>query len=155
MILLLLGGIAAGDTPDSTIVKECGEEAGIFDKVLIKSMETPIMTHLEIRSCGAVSMYQDDPVRGWQAGTEFVYDLELPLTFVPKAEDGEVESFELLSVDEVKRDLSAGKFTTEAGIVMLDFLVRHAIVTPANEPDYPEILQLLHRNLPFASAKFS
>lgn len=28
--------------------------------------------------------------------TEFVYDLELPLDFVPNNSDGEVESFELL-----------------------------------------------------------
>jgi hypothetical protein len=34
--------------------------------------------------------------RGLFPNTEFVYDLELPLDFVPNNSDGEVESFELL-----------------------------------------------------------
>lgn len=34
--------------------------------------------------------------RGLFPNTEFVFDLELPLDFIPKNNDGEVETFELL-----------------------------------------------------------
>lgn len=33
--------------------------------------------------------------------TEFVFDLELPTDFIPANADGEVEDFQLLSIDEV------------------------------------------------------
>lgn len=35
--------------------------------------------------------------QGLFPNTEFVYDLELPLDFVPKNNDGEVDTFQLLS----------------------------------------------------------
>jgi 8-oxo-dGTP pyrophosphatase MutT (NUDIX family) len=78
---LVGGGIGAGSTPIETVFKESGEEAGIFDEKLLA----------EIKSCGTVSMYYDDPIRGWQAEIEYIYDLLLPCSFQPKPEDGEVE----------------------------------------------------------------
>jgi hypothetical protein len=47
------------------------------------------------------------------------------------------------------------QFTPEAGLVVLDFLIRHGIVTAENEPEYLEISMGLHRCLPFPSAKYS
>jgi hypothetical protein len=54
-----------------------------------------------ISSCICDTMYQCcrffyESERGLFPNTEFVYDLELPLDFVPNNSDGEVESFELL-----------------------------------------------------------
>jgi 8-oxo-dGTP pyrophosphatase MutT (NUDIX family) len=80
---LVAGGIAEGSHPQETVIKESGEEAGIFDKALLTG----------IKSCGAVSLYHDDEIRGLQAETEFVYDLELPASFQPTPEDGEVEGY--------------------------------------------------------------
>jgi 8-oxo-dGTP pyrophosphatase MutT (NUDIX family) len=78
---LVGGGIAEGSSPADTIIKESGEEAGITSEELLS----------EIRPCGNVTFYYDCPVRGWQADTEYVFDIELPASFQPKPEDGEVE----------------------------------------------------------------
>jgi hypothetical protein len=32
---------------------------------------------------------------------------------------------------------------------LVDFLIRHGIITPENEPDFVEISMRLHRRLPF------
>jgi 8-oxo-dGTP pyrophosphatase MutT (NUDIX family) len=85
---LVGGGIAEGSNPIETMIKEAGEEAGIFDDKILAG----------IRSCGTISCYYDDPVRGWQADTEYVFDLELPLSFKPIPEDGEVEGMSMLSL---------------------------------------------------------
>lgn len=94
-------------------------------------------------------MYFDDVERGLQADTEFVYDLLLPQSFEPQAEDGEVEAFSLLSVDQVKENLCKNMFTTDSSMVFIDFMVRHSMID-SREPGYAELITLLHRRLPFA-----
>lgn len=79
----------------------------------------------------------------------------MPSDFVPKPEDGEVHEFMLLELDQVRTMLLQDQFTPEAGLVVLDFLIRHGIVTAENEPDYLAISFGLHRYLPFPSAKYS
>lgn len=79
----------------------------------------------------------------------------MPSDFVPKPEDGEVYEFLLLEFDQVKTLLLDDQFTPEAGLVVLDFLVRHGYIIPENEPDYLGISIGLHRYLPFPSPKYS
>lgn len=70
--------------------------------------------------------------RGLFPNTEYVYDLELPLDFVPKNADGEVETFELLTAEEcIKRALSP-HFKTTSAPVLLDFLIRKGYINPEN-----------------------
>ncbi|UKZ82164.1 hypothetical protein TrVFT333_009948 [Trichoderma virens FT-333] len=80
---------------------------------------------------------------------QWVYDLKLPVDVVPRPKDGEVEEFLLCDVDEIKRDLRAGKFKPNCALVMIDFFIRHGILTEANEPDLAAIKARMHRDLPF------
>jgi hypothetical protein len=68
---------------------------------------------------------------------------------VPVPRDGEVEGFELMGVEEVRVALAEGRFKPNCSVVLLDFLVRHGVLTPENESDYVEIVSRLHRRLEF------
>ena len=57
-----------------------------------------------------------------------------------------------MDVDEIQEALSRGEFKTNSAVVMLDFFIRHGIITSDNEKDYVEIMQRMHRRLPFPTA---
>lgn len=79
----------------------------------------------------------------------FVYDLEVGPDVIPVPRDGEVKEFNLMGVDEVKTSLAAGEFKPNSAVVMLDFFIRHGIITAENEKNYVEIVSRMHRRLPF------
>ena len=80
---------------------------------------------------------------------QYVYDLELPEDTIPKPGDDEVEEFYLWGVEEVQEAMRRGEFKPNCALVVLDFLVRHGILTTENERDYIEIVSRLHRKLEF------
>ncbi|PVF98386.1 hypothetical protein CPB86DRAFT_733184 [Serendipita vermifera] len=134
------GGIPYGYTAYDSMVKECTEEAGLREEVVI-----PL-----IKSAGAVSYYYQTR-KGWlQPEVEYVYDLLVPPgketspEFTPIPYDGEAESFELLSLDTVREKMLAGEFKPNCAVVMLDFMIRHGKVDASNEPQLLEILARLH-----------
>lgn len=138
------GGIATGEKPFESIVREAGEEASL-DEELVRD---------KARQCGAVTYFH---IRDHRAGGEtkllqpecqYVYDLQLPSDVVPKPSDDEVEEFYLWSVDEVKQCLKDGEFKPNCALVLLDFFVRHGILTTEDE-GYLEIAARLHRRLEF------
>ncbi|KDQ56717.1 hypothetical protein JAAARDRAFT_194689 [Jaapia argillacea MUCL 33604] len=130
------GGITSGMSMFESIVKEAMEEASIEESIVRKYA----------KSVGGVS-YFFMTSQGWlQPEVEYVYDLKIPagVEFEPKPSDGEVECFELLSLDEVTSRMHAGLFKPNCAIVIIDFMIRHGHVTPDNEPDYMSILTRLH-----------
>ncbi|KAI8928669.1 hypothetical protein BC831DRAFT_447504 [Entophlyctis helioformis] len=132
------GGLPCGVSPTANMIKECSEEAGI-----------PAAMACKARPTGTVAIWVQSPTRGLIPDTEYVYDLELSTEFVPVAADGEVHEFFLWDLSTVKERLVAGEFTAEAGLVVLDFLIRFGVVTPENEPAYLDILDSLRRPFPF------
>jgi len=68
---------------------------------------------------------------------------------IPQPNDSEVEQFYLWTVEEVQSRLAAGEFKPNCALVMLDFFLRHGILTPENEKDYQEIEKRVHRELDF------
>jgi len=73
----------------------------------------------------------------------FVYDLELPDTFVPENTDGEVESFELWPVGRViEAVVHTDAFKTNNNLVIIDFLLRYGYIGP-DDAHYTEIAQRL------------
>lgn len=70
--------------------------------------------------------------RGLFPNTEFVFDLELPLDFIPENADGEVETFELLPAEQCLERLFSADFKTTSVPVALDFLIRHGKITAEN-----------------------
>uniref|UniRef100_A0A8C1RX40 Nudix hydrolase 24, chloroplastic-like n=1 Tax=Cyprinus carpio TaxID=7962 RepID=A0A8C1RX40_CYPCA len=112
------GGLAAGCSVRHTMVKECEEEACI-----------PPGLAEQARPVGTVSYtYEDD--EGIFPECQFVFDLELPLNFQPHIGDGEVQAFYYYPIEKVKDLLVSEEFKPNCAMVVLDFLIRHAIIEP-------------------------
>lgn len=75
---MVSGGVSVGHGVRETAIKEAAEEASI-----------PSTLAEKIVSAGCVSFYFESE-RGLFPNTEYVYDLELPLDFIPFNADGEV-----------------------------------------------------------------
>ncbi|MCJ1401757.1 hypothetical protein MMC11_004974 [Xylographa trunciseda] len=141
------GGITAGEEPFESLVREATEEASLPEEIVRKGA----------KPCGTVSYFH---IRDSRAGGEtgllqpemqFVYDLELPEDTVLKPSDDEVQEFYLWNIEEVQKALAEEKFKPNCALVLLDFFVRHGILTVENEPEYTDIVVNLHRKLPFPS----
>ncbi|KAF2994530.1 hypothetical protein E8E13_003410 [Curvularia kusanoi] len=139
------GGISAGESPFESLVRECAEEASLGEE-LVRS---------RVKAAGTVTYwYVRDERAGGETGllqpeVQYVYDLELPKDVVPKPGDDEVEEFYLWSVEEVQAAMARGEFKPNCSLVVLDFLIRHGILTEAKERDFIEIVSRLHRRLEF------
>ncbi|KAL8741389.1 MAG: hypothetical protein Q9190_006001 [Brigantiaea leucoxantha] len=142
------GGLSTGEDPFECIIREAAEEAS-FPEQLIRT---------NTKSCGIISYFH---VRDARAGGEtgllqpevqFVYDMEVGPEVVPRPNDDEVEDFRLWTVKEVQEALAEGMFKPNCAALLLDFFVRHGILTLENEKDYVEISTRLHRKLPFLTS---
>lgn len=142
------GGISSGENPFESVVREAAEEASFPDS-LVRS---------NAKSCGMVTYFY---ITGQRAGGEtgllqpevqYVYDLEIDPSVIPKPADDEVEEFYLSTVEEVQKALAEGQFKPNCAVVLLDFFVRHGILTADNEKHLIEIVSRIHRKLPFPTA---
>ena len=139
------GGLMTGEDPFECVVREADEEASLPDAVVrANAQPAGMITYI----------YITDERAGGESGyiypeCEWIYDLPLPAATVPQPKDGEVESFMLCSVAEVREQLAQGLYKPNCAVVLIDFMVRHGLLTPANEPDYDTIVSRLHRLLPF------
>ena len=139
------GGMSNGESPFECIIREAEEEAGLNQGRLRR----------EIRAGGTITYVEiSERVAGGETGLAcpgliYVYDLEIKEGETLKVEEGEAEGFELLRVKEVKERMLKGQFKPNCASVVIDFWIRHGILTAENERDYVEICQRLHRPLPF------
>ncbi|KAJ3194856.1 hypothetical protein HK101_001747 [Irineochytrium annulatum] len=140
---LVGGGLPHGCDPVTCMRKECFEEAGLIESDL-GAMKT----------AGCISYWIDSASRGLLPNLEYVFDLELPPTWKPVCQDGEVQGFMAISLDEAADRVKKLEFTPEAGLVIVDFLVRHGVLTPLNEPHFTEVTTDLRRRFPFAGPSF-
>ncbi|XP_062546890.1 uncharacterized protein LOC134212764 [Armigeres subalbatus] len=129
---MVSGGLSVGHGIYETAVKEAAEEASIPEHLLNNLV-----------SAGCVSFFFESE-RGLFPNTEFVYDLELPEDFVPVNSDGEVQDFQMLPADECLERIYAPDFKTTSCPVVVDFMIRHGIITPENEKNFTQIVELLH-----------
>ncbi|CAG0896093.1 unnamed protein product [Darwinula stevensoni] len=127
------GGLTSGQGILESVCKEAAEEASIPSHILNASL----------RPSGSVSFFYEDE-RGLFPQTEFVYDLELPLDFMPVNADGEVECFQLFPLHEILEKIHSSDFKTTSCPVVVDFLVRHGVITSENQPDLPQLVEMLH-----------
>ncbi|KAI0442874.1 hypothetical protein F4803DRAFT_346418 [Xylaria telfairii] len=144
------GGIAAGTTALETIIKEAGEEATL----------PPELVRTRVRSTGLLTYVSStDAIHGWPGesgllcpGIVYTYEMELPEDVVPKPHDGEVGSYSLMSVGDVQAALLNNEFKPDAAVVVVDFLIRHGVITAENERNFVQINEHIHRRLPFRVA---
>jgi hypothetical protein len=84
-----------------------------------------------------------------RVGLQFNYDLELPDSFAPQNTDGEVEAFLLIPVSAlIDRLKSADDFSYDVAVVLIDFLIRHGFVGPA-DVDFLDLISELRRPIPW------
>jgi hypothetical protein len=134
---LVAGGQPAGLTLTENLIKESHEEAGLSRELALSA-----------RPAGAIT-YCMEGERGLKPDTMFVYDLELPNDFEPRNVDGEIVEYTLMELDEVlERVRTSYDFKFNVSLVLIDFLIRIGHITPANEPDYLELVAGLHTPLP-------
>lgn len=139
------GGIKSGVSPFQTIVEEADEEASLSEDLIRRSTRSRgVISHMSLTGKGfpgEQGLVNPDYV--------YVYDIELPAGVVPKPHDDEVHSFSCLTVEQVKTALLEETFKPDSAAVVIDFLIRHSIITADNEPNFVEVNMRLHRRLPF------
>ncbi|KAL3445007.1 hypothetical protein BJX65DRAFT_319683 [Aspergillus insuetus] len=150
------GGLETGMVPLEGVVREAVEEASLDEDVVRDGL----------RCVGALSYYHvmppssslsngtgdangkgEEEVGFLQPEIEYIYELHLDSDTEPKPGDSEVEEFYLWSVEEVKAALLRGEFKLNSAIVVIDFFMRHGVITAENEKEYVEIECRLHRRL--------
>jgi hypothetical protein len=122
------GGQPIGLGIFENLVKECAEEAAIPAELARRAL--PV---------GTIGYCLETP-DGLKPDVQFCFDLELPLDFVPRPADGEMEGFELWPVERVMetvRETRAFKFN--CNLVLIDFFLRHGLVA-ADDPERPALL---------------
>ncbi len=113
------GGHPVGLGVRENMIKECAEEAGIPSRLAKKA-----------RPAGTVS-YLTERLEGLRHDILFVFDLELPADFKPKPIDGEVDAFYLWPMAKVLHRLkNTADFKFNAALVIIDFAVRHGLLSP-------------------------
>lgn len=117
---IVAGGQPNGISPAENVVKECAEEANIPEALASSA-----------RAVSAVSYVGIDGKSNMKRDVLFCYDLELPSDFIPRPVDGEVESFELKSIDWVLGKVLEGGptgYKPNCNLVIIDFLIRHGFI---------------------------
>lgn len=131
---VVAGGLPYPLTEAENLVKECEEEANISAEMATQA-----------KPVGFIA-YQAEILEGAKPDTMLCYDLELPEDFVPSCNDGEVERFELLPVEEIaERVRETDDFKMNCSLVIIDFLIRHGYLTQ-RDPEFSFIKESL-RNI--------
>ncbi|KAK1981907.1 NUDIX domain-containing protein [Colletotrichum cereale] len=138
------GGVKAEDSPFDCIVAEAIEEASL-----------PVdFVKENARAVGAVTYVSMNQQKGtFFPSVLYVYDLELPESIEPVPGDDEVSRFMLMSISQVENAMLEGQFKPNCVLVMLDFFIRHNIITSENNDEYLEIVTRLRRHLPIPTSK--
>ena len=134
---MVAGGLPFDISLRKNIVKECQEEASLNEDMLY-----------QLTSAGAISYCVETP-EGLKPDILFCYDLELPESFQPVCQDGEVEEFFLLPLAEVAEIVrETNQFKPNCDLTIIDFLIRHGFIEPF-EKGYHDIVCGLRASLKF------
>jgi hypothetical protein len=121
---MVAGGLPVGIAVRENLLKECGEEAGM--SLQLARTAVPV---------GTVS-YLTERKEGLRHDVLFNYDIALPTDFKPTPTDGEVDDFFLWPISDVlQRIRETEDFKFNAALVIIDFAVRHGVLTP-DDPEY-------------------
>jgi 8-oxo-dGTP pyrophosphatase MutT (NUDIX family) len=105
-----------GQTPGEAVLREGWEEAGLRP------------AQMQALRAGRVVRLARDIPEGFQLEELSVFDLPLPAGLTPCNQDGEVDSIELMPVDEALAQAASEAMTVDAALVTLDFALRHALL---------------------------
>tara|TARA_B110001452_G_C15196591_1_gene415320 strand:- start:269 stop:1198 length:930 start_codon:yes stop_codon:yes gene_type:complete len=130
------GGQPANLGLRENMVKEAGEEAGLDAALAERAVSTGVLSQMTSKadgSCLKQSLY-------------FVWEMEVEADWEPSAADGEVARFERWDMARLETEVREGELLRPAmNLVMTDFLLRHGVITPDNEPDYEQLILAMHQ----------
>ncbi|CAD1809731.1 NUDIX domain family protein [Candida parapsilosis] len=135
------GGIGYPHGLETTIIKECFEEAGLEEDFVRKNIKnTGVLTYIYLTDDGRA-----------EPEVEYICDIIIKEdeAHLISPQDGEAEDFKLMDIDEVLKHVENRAFKPNCGLVIVDFLIRHGYITAESEPDYLEIVSRCHVKLPF------
>ncbi|PYH86164.1 putative NUDIX family hydrolase [Aspergillus uvarum CBS 121591] len=142
------GALAVGQTPRSTVMLEAAEEASIPSAVLKKGLRrSGCISYFHVKGLGS-QLGGDGSMALLLPEVEYLYELQLDPGTVPRPWDGEVENFRLWDADQVLDALRRGLFKPNSAVAVIDFLLRHGLISQEIEPRYVEMVTRLHRRLP-------
>jgi len=111
----LMGGmISAADSLPQTLVRETWEEAGLRVHTLAGVAHGGHVLFSRPSSEGGGAGYMVERIDWFRA--------VVPEDMAPNNQDGEVDEFALLPLEEVRAQVAQGRFTLEAGLVIAGFL---------------------------------
>ncbi len=129
---MVAGGQPAGLSLSENVIKECAEEASIGAARAKTARPAGVIT------------YACERDGGLRADTLFCFDLEMPASAKPKPSE-EIVGFELMPVRDVLRLVrTTARFKFNVGLVIIDFAVRHGLITPEKDRDFEAIVAGLH-----------
>ncbi len=129
------GGLTAGMTAADVLVKEAFEEAALDMDTAVAVQPTGVL-----RYCHASD-------GGLRNNALYLYDIEVPADWTPTPNDGEVERFELWGMDKLRRCIETTRsFKYNCNVVVIDFMLRHGVITP-DEPGYADLKRALDERL--------
>ncbi|KAK0701286.1 NUDIX hydrolase domain-like protein [Lasiosphaeris hirsuta] len=139
------GSLPAGETPFECMIRESHEEAGL-EADLIKQ---------HAKAAGTISYVTTSETKTTSGGEtgliraeiQYIYHLKVGPDVIPKPYDMEALDIRLYSIAETKKTLDDGEFTPANACLVLDFFIRHGLVTYENEDNYNRIITRLHRSL--------
>ena len=132
---MVAGGMTAYQSPQHVMKRECQEEAGV-----------PMTLAETLKSVGLVTLCHHNSKGQLRREIIYTYDLELPETFQPCNQDGEVEEFQLMPIAEVMRLVAeTDDIKINCNLVVLDFLVRHSVLH-ADQACYAELVEGLRHS---------
>ena len=124
------GAISLELSPLDTLYKESKEEAGLSFREVSSAIPVGYISYLK-KFGNQV-----------ENGLIFVHDITLPNEFCPNPIDGEVDKFELWSMQKLKKVIETdGTFKYNCYPVVADFFVRHGII----DYTYPDYLDLIYK----------
>lgn len=130
------GGQPAGLSLQENVIQECREEAGIPEE----------MTRNGVHATGVISYESYSPKTDRVSRVVlFNYDLYLPEGWTPTPVDGEVETFFLWTIDQVKESMAqdyADPVKPNCYVSIIHYLVRLGYVSP-DTPGYLDVLREL------------
>jgi 8-oxo-dGTP pyrophosphatase MutT (NUDIX family) len=115
---LVGGGIADNETPLETLVRECEEEAGISRSLARRAVPVGVIDAMApARDAGEPVLHRERLM---------LYDLKVPLDFIPKPHDGEIADVQCLAAATLQELLGTGQWTHAGAWATHDLLRRYA-----------------------------
>lgn len=133
---MVAGGQPAGLSLDENLIKEAAEEASVPEALARQAQPAGALSY-------AMELVGEVP-GGLRRDVLFVYDLPVPEDFHPVGQDGEHSSFKQMPAAQALRLVDeTGGFKFNVNLVIIDFAIRHGILTPEH-PDYLKLIRGLH-----------